>query len=60
MHTTHGYEKRASWAGEKRDGDAYVMPDWAGRIASRRESVDRQCTHRGDSRRETCSRVRPR
>jgi len=33
-HTTHGYRKWGPWAGEKRNGAAYVMPDWAGRMAS--------------------------
>jgi len=33
-HTAHGYGKRGPWASEKRDGVAYVMPDWAGKMAS--------------------------
>jgi len=28
------YGKRGPWAGEKGNGAAYVMPDWAGRVAS--------------------------
>jgi len=30
----HRYEKRGPCAGEKWDGDAYIMTDWAGRMAS--------------------------
>jgi len=33
-HTTHGYGKRGPWAGEKRNGAAYVMPDRVGKMAS--------------------------
>jgi len=33
-HSTHGYGKREPWAGEKRNGAVYVMPDWSGIMAS--------------------------
>jgi len=33
MRTTHGYEKQGPCTGEKWNGDAYIMPDWAGRMA---------------------------
>jgi len=36
----HWYGKRGPWAGEKRDGAAYVMLDWAGRMASRHNKLD--------------------
>jgi len=39
MHTTHMYEKRGPWADKKWDKDAYVMPNWSGRMATTKHKL---------------------